>query len=110
MTSLWAKETQESPIDLEAGKSIYVTNCMVCHGDKGNGKGLAAKALNPKPRNFKKGLKEFKFGTTLEEVAKTIGKGSEGTAMPPWEGTLKPDQLRDVAQYVRLLAKAKDIE
>ncbi len=93
---------------LEAGKTVFMTNCMVCHGEKGNGKGLAAAALDPKPRNFKKGFKEFKFGTTLEAIVTTISNGSPGTAMPPFKDALKPEQLNAVASYVRSLAGAKD--
>src|SRR6185312_2108274 len=34
-----------------AGKKVYTTYCVPCHGDKGRGDGLAAGGLNPKPAN-----------------------------------------------------------
>ena len=90
------------------GIQVFTTHCIVCHGEKGNGKGPAAASLKPKPRNFKKGLKSFKYGTTLADVVKTISNGSPGTAMPPFKSVLNPEQLEAVAAYVRSLAGAKD--
>ena len=86
------------------GKAIFKTNCASCHGASGGGDGSAAKALNPKPRNFKKGLKGFKYGTSLAAIKKTISEGVKGTGMPPWKYSLKPAQIDAVAKYVRGIA------
>src|SRR4030042_7127417 len=37
---------------IEKGKEIYERMCVLCHGQKGDGNGPAAKGLNPKPTNF----------------------------------------------------------
>lgn len=34
------------------GKKTYVHLCVVCHGDKGRGDGLAGMALTPRPANL----------------------------------------------------------
>ncbi len=39
-------------VSLKAGREVYLYNCAVCHGDKGEGDGPASKTLNPKPANF----------------------------------------------------------
>lgn len=89
-------------------KAVYLNTCAPCHGDSGNGKGPAAGSLDPKPRNFKRGFKDFKYGTTLEAVIKTISHGVEDTAMPAWSESLKPEEIEAVAKYVRTLAGAKN--
>lgn len=53
------------------GKEVYngIGACASCHGEKGKGDGLAAAALNPKPRSFADG--EFLYDTD--------GDGKAGT-------------------------------
>ena len=93
------KKTEES---IENGKNIYEANCSACHGVNGEGDGPGAAALNPKPRNYKKD--GFKYGSSLEEVKRTINEGLEGTAMPNWSEVLTDEQITQVAQYVKSLA------
>lgn len=100
-------QAEEAAVKPDA-KAIYLNTCAPCHGDSGNGKGPAAGSLDPKPRNFKRGFKDFKHGTTLEAVIKTITDGVEDTAMPPWAEALKPEEIEAVAKYVRGLAGAKN--
>lgn len=71
----------KTPELLAAGKASFNVNCSSCHGATGLGDGVAAAALNPKPRNFKE---PFKFGATAEAIFATLGKGSPGTAMVPF--------------------------
>jgi mono/diheme cytochrome c family protein len=35
----------------DAGKVLYVKFCVVCHGNKGRGDGIAGVSLNPRPAN-----------------------------------------------------------
>ena len=57
--------------DLAKGKGVFegIGACSSCHGMTGMGDGVAAAALDPKPRNFANG--EFKFDTD--------GDGKTGT-------------------------------
>ncbi|MDH4199001.1 MAG: cytochrome c [Spirochaetia bacterium] len=93
------KKIEES---IETGKNIYEANCSPCHGINGEGDGPGAAALNPKPRNYKKD--GFKYGSSIEEVKRTISEGIEGTAMPTWAEVLTDDQITHVAEYVKSLA------
>lgn len=50
-------KTIKSPLkmdanDAKAGKKIFTQNCVICHGVKGKGDGMAGAALKPKPANF----------------------------------------------------------
>src|SRR5262249_14443873 len=39
-----------APGDL--GAQVFAKRCALCHGAEGHGDGIAARGLNPKPRNF----------------------------------------------------------
>lgn len=64
---------------LDKGKGAFSVNCAACHGEKGDGTGPAAAALNPKPRNFT--TEPFKQGDTPDAVFKTLNTGVPGTPM-----------------------------
>ena len=93
-----------TPEDLKAGKFIYDRGCLHCHGEKGQGDGMAAPELDPRPRDFTKGL--FKFRSTpngaiptLEDLARTVTHGLTGTAMGQWSEFSAKDR-RAVLLYV----------
>jgi mono/diheme cytochrome c family protein len=96
------KEDSNSKI-LAEGKQVYEANCAGCHGIEGNGKGPAAAALNPPPRNFVKA--DFKYGSDDASLTKTIENGVQGSAMPPWKGVLSDEQIKSVIAYIRTFKK-----
>ncbi|MCB9865466.1 MAG: cytochrome c [Phycisphaerales bacterium] len=74
---------------LMEGKQTYQIYCMGCHGINGDGKGEAARYLNPRPRDFTKAQYKFistRFGElpTDEDLFRTISHGLRGSAMPSW--------------------------
>lgn len=92
---------------LNKGKEIYAEYCMACHGEKGDGKGVAAKGMAVPPRNFKSGI--IKFGDAWsgelpgdESVYKILKHGLSGTAMLPWD--LGEGQMEAVWQYIKTFA------
>lgn len=70
------------------GKAIYTVNCATCHGDKGDGNGVAGAALVPKPRDFTKG--EYAQGASPQQVYDTITGGF--TKGDPAKG-IKPNPI-----------------
>ena len=89
---------------LESGRRIYLRNCAPCHGLDGNGKGPAAIASWPAPRDFTTAT--FKFagieGRDLPadaELFRIIGHGLPGSSMPAWD--LPDGELRDVVDYIK---------
>ncbi len=85
---------------LERGRTSFQTNCAACHGPKGEGDGVAAAALNPKPRNF--------ASTALKptKVFETLGKGVPGTAMAAFTH-LPEDERWALSYYVADLRGGK---
>jgi mono/diheme cytochrome c family protein len=88
---------------LNEGRIVFQTQCITCHGKKGEGDGPASTSLNPKPANFSKG--KFKFGASDAQLFKTVSKGVGGSAMPPWKGTLTDEQIKNVIVYIKSLKK-----
>ncbi|MBI5197893.1 MAG: cytochrome c [Nitrospirae bacterium] len=89
--------------DLVRGKKLYDTNCIACHGSKGDGKGPAGATLNPQPT-------DFTSATVMKEIndarmKKSIKEGLPGTAMVSWGGILSEKDIEDVMAYVRDLLK-----
>ena len=91
---------------IEAGKRVYFTKCVWCHGVEGAGDGPGAVRLWPRPRNFNAGT--FKIRHTASgqlplidiDLFETVTHGLPGSAMPPWEGILTEQQRRDVLAFV----------
>jgi mono/diheme cytochrome c family protein len=89
----------------EAGKKLYLKNCVQCHGDKGDGAGYAAEHLRPSPRNFTSG--KFKIRTTpngalptTSDLKNIIRRGMPYSSMPPWP-LFSDEELTDLAYYVK---------
>ena len=65
---------------LKIGGELFVQNCSLCHGEKGDGKGPAAAALQTPPANFLD-LNHSSIYTPGEKYW-IIGHGTETTGMP----------------------------
>lgn len=82
----------KNPISLKSGREVYLYNCAVCHGDKGDGNGPASKTLNPKPTNFleRYDLSPLRIWTIL----------NVGLVNMPSFNNLSDDEKWNVAFYV----------
>ncbi len=78
---------------VEEGQEVFTTYCASCHGP--NGGGLIGPNLADNA---------WIHGGAPESVYKTIAEGVLAKGMPPWEKTLKPDQMTNVTAYVLSLA------
>jgi len=89
--------------DAAKGEKIFKANCVVCHGDKGDGKGPAAAGMTPPPRNFTSPT-DMK-GIDDARLHKSIVEGRPGTPMVGFGKTLKPADIDDVIAYVKTFLK-----
>ena len=79
--------------EVKEGEQVYTTYCASCHAVGGAG------LIGP---NLADSF--WIHGGAPEAVYKTIAEGVLAKGMPPWEKTLKPEQLMNVAAYVLSLA------
>ena len=88
-----------------AGKALYEKFCSQCHGDGGDGQGVAASHLLPLPRNFTTG--KFKVRTTpsgalptTDDLKSIIRRGMPYTSMPAWP-EFNDAQLTELAYFLK---------
>jgi cytochrome c oxidase cbb3-type subunit 2 len=81
---------------LARGSTLFAQNCSGCHGANGDGNGIAASGLSPKPSN----LRQHRFST--QGLAHVLWNGSAGSAMPAWRDFPATD-LASLTTYVQAL-------
>ncbi|MBX7106435.1 MAG: c-type cytochrome [Gemmataceae bacterium] len=90
------------------GKALYQTHCAACHGDLGDGNGMAARFLYPRPRDFT--AAEFRLVSTTnllptdEDMMRAITRGMPGSAMMPF-GHLPESERKAMVAYVNELTR-----
>jgi mono/diheme cytochrome c family protein len=90
---------------LARGRASYAMYCAGCHGDSGDGEGPAARFLDPKPRDFRKGKVKFASVAagdmpTDADLAHTIVHGLSGTSMPAWN-LIPKNEVDDIVAYIK---------
>jgi len=79
------------------GEKLFVANCLTCHGPEGHGDGPGAAALEKKPADLPKRIKE-----TGEKDGELFWKISEGRApMITWKTQLSETQRWELVNYIR---------
>lgn len=99
-------ETSQAPREvLLRGRDVYQANCAVCHGETGDGNGMAAHMFLVQPRDFRRGL--FKFRSTPsgslptdEDLVNTVTHGIRWTGMVT-RADLSEQDRRAVVQYLK---------
>lgn len=98
-----------NPQELAEGKWIYETNCAICHGISGDGRGMAAHMFVTQPRDLTTGV--FKFRSTPSgslptdtDLIRTITNGLKGTPMVA-QRHLTKEQVRAVVTYIKTFSK-----
>ena len=102
---------QRTPIipdgkSLQQGQTQFQQNCVVCHGDTGDGKGPAASALQTPPANFLDKKHSAIYGPG--EKFWIIGQGSGKTGMPGFSQLTLADRWHLVNYILSLQTDDQD--
>lgn len=89
--------------DAAKGKVTFNNTCVACHGPEGKGDGVAAAALDPKPRDLSNG--EYVSTLSNEHLYKVINEGGASVGLSPlmaaWGGVLSEEDTWNVIAYIR---------
>jgi cytochrome c oxidase cbb3-type subunit I/II len=90
---------------LASGRELYAkAKCAECHGETGAGNGPSAGQLRDdfelpiRPTDFTRG--QFKGGSAVSDVFRTMTTGLDGTPMPSFGETLTDDERWAISYYV----------
>jgi DMSO reductase family type II enzyme heme b subunit len=97
---------ETTPENLAAGETLYSQNCSQCHGEEGDGQGVMADRLVPRPRDFRRGV--YKIRRTMQgelpiddDLFQIIRNGMPGTSMPAWQGLLGDEQIWQLVDHLK---------
>jgi cytochrome c oxidase cbb3-type subunit 2 len=112
----WKDEQPEPPLVIQQppaatpelvarGKDLFQqAKCWECHGHEGRGDGPSASQLTDafdlpiRPADFTKG--QFKGGSSVSDVFRTMTLGLDGTPMPSYADSMTEDERWAISYYV----------
>jgi cytochrome c oxidase cbb3-type subunit 3 len=93
----------------ETAADNYKAYCMQCHGMAGNGKGVNIRDMSVMPRDHTDA--KAMSGRSDETLFKVIKEGGpsieKSVLMPPWDGVLSDEEIKEMVQHLRMLCKCK---
>ncbi len=90
---------------MQRGQKVYLAQCAVCHGIRGDGNGFLAPGFEVMPRDFRQGTYKFRTTATgqlptIEDIERTVRRGVVRSTMPAWAQFLTPQEIHDVSRYL----------
>ena len=86
------------------GAIVFKTYCKLCHGDRGDGLGRAAKIHNAETMAIKQRSPEY-----YEDIIRRGGEALGRSAfMPVWQDELSEEQINDVVNYLIVIGDSVD--
>ena len=91
-----------SPEARASGRRLFLANCVLCHGERGDGHGMRSVGFAKAPANFTDPA--WRRGVTARRVFFVIREGVHGTPMPAWNW-LSTDEAWDLVAYLLSLSR-----
>ena len=82
---------------LAHGRTLFLANCALCHGVRGDGQGERRAGMDVPPRNFLD--PQWRDRTTPRHIFFAIREGLAGTPMAGWK-SLSEDDAWDMTAYI----------
>jgi len=98
---------------LAAGRALFLSNCVQCHGSAGNGQGVTKPTFGPQPADFTDRAPPYGVQSLapqylfwrVSEGGRVEPFRSRGSIMPAWKYQLSDEQRWQVIAYIRALAR-----
>ena len=81
----------------ERGRRLFQEHCVLCHGERGDGRGIRREGLSRPPRDFTD--PGWRSRTSPRHVYFAIREGVRGTPMPSWKA-LDEEDAWDLVAHV----------
>ena len=93
--------------DIANGKTAFLANCVVCHGEQGRGDGPASHTMTVKPDDIYQELTN-PLGFKAELIHSVLnGDNGQNGMMPAFKGILTEKELVDIFGYIASINKQK---
>ncbi len=97
-----------TPEAIARGAAVYQMHCVACHGADADGKGPAAVAFTPGPRDFTDPSEKWTIGREPEQIHQAVSKGVPGTGMAGFAAAMSAAELWDLVHYLGSLPGVAD--
>ncbi|HEY5618910.1 MAG TPA: cytochrome c [Vicinamibacterales bacterium] len=84
------------------GEKLFLQHCALCHGERGDGRGVRREGLTRSPRDFTNAT--WRRSTSPRRVFYAIREGLPRTPMPNWKALSEQDGW-DMTAYVLSLSE-----
>jgi mono/diheme cytochrome c family protein len=91
-----------SPASRNRGAALFRAHCALCHGERGDGRGVRREGLTAPPRDFTS--PGWRRSTSPRRVFFAIREGLAGTPMASWKALSEQDAW-DMTAYVLSLGR-----
>ncbi len=86
------------------GGALFLQHCALCHGERGDGRGIRKEGLTRSPRDFTS--PDWHRSTSPRRVFFAIREGLPGTPMPAWKSLTEQDAW-NLTAYVLSLGRPR---